>query len=173
MGTEDAQAMKVYKTNRAKGPARQKECRFCGYLHASKRSRCPAYGKLCNACKEKDHFESKCPNKDRRAPKQRSNISKRSNAPRPRVHHLDTSSEDDEEEYAHGVNVVKSRKKQRMYAKCLILLDKQEIIFQIDTGATIKILPAKFANEIKPYKGVLTIWNKSLMKPLGICRKNV
>ena len=58
MGTEDVQVMKVYKTNRAKEPARQKECLFCGYLHAPKRSRCPAYGKLCNACKEKDHFES-------------------------------------------------------------------------------------------------------------------
>ena len=57
MGTENAQVMKVYKTNRAKEPAQQKECLFFGYLHAPKRSRCPAYGKLCNACKEKDHFE--------------------------------------------------------------------------------------------------------------------
>ena len=89
------------------------------------------------------------------------------------MHHLDTSSEDDEDEYAHWVNAVKSKKKQRKDAKCLMLLDKQEIIFQIDTGATINTLPAKFANEIKPYKGVLTMWNKSLMKPLGICRKNV
>ena len=54
-----------------------------------------------------------------------------------------------------------------------MLLDKQEIIFLIDTGATINTLPAKFANEIKPYKGILTTWNKSLMIPLGICRKNV
>ena len=69
IGTEDAQVMKVYKTNRAKEPARRKECLFCGYLYAPKRSRCLAYGKLCNACKEKDHFESKCPNNDRRAPK--------------------------------------------------------------------------------------------------------
>ena len=160
IGTEDAQVMKVYKTNRAKEPARQKECLFCGYLHAQIRSRCPAYGKLCNACKEKDHFESKCPNKNRRARKQRSNISKRSkcNALRPHVQHLDTSSENDEDEYAHWVNAVKS-KKQRKDAKCLMLLDKQEIIFQIDTGAT---LPAKFTNEIKPYKGVLTMWNNPL-----------
>ena len=138
-------------------------------------SKCPAYGKLCNSCKKKDHFESKCFNKEGRAPKQRSNISKRSkcNAPRPRVYHLNTSSEDDGDEYAHWVNAVKSRKKQRKDAKCLMLLDKQEIIFQIDMGATIYTLTAKFANEIKPYKGVLTMWNKSLMKPLGICHKNV
>ena len=68
---------------------------------------------------------------------------------------------------------MKSRKKQRKDAKCLMLLDKQEIIFQIDTGATINTLPSKFANEIKPYKGVLTMWNKSLMKSFGICCKNV
>ena len=71
------------------------------------------------------------------------------------------------------MNTVKSRKKQRKDAKYLMLLEQQEIIFQIDTGATINTLPAKFANEIKPYKGVLTMWNKSQMKPLGICRKNV
>ena len=167
MGTEDAQVKKVYNTNRTKELARQKECLFCDYLHGPKRSRCPAYGKLCNACKEKDHFESKCPNKDWRAPKQMNSISKRSkcNAPRPPVHHLDTSSEDDKDEYAHWMNAVKSRKKQRKDAKCLMFLDKQEIISQIDTGATINTLPAKFANEIKPYKGVLTIWNKSLMQP--------
>ena len=115
MGTKNAQVMKVYKTNRAKEPARQKECLFCGYLNAPKCSRCPVYGKLCNACKEKDHFESKCPNKDRRAPKQRSNISKRSkgNAARPCAHHFDTSSEDDEDEYAHWVNAVMSRSRER------------------------------------------------------------
>ena len=39
MGAEDAQVMKVYKTNRAKEPARQKECIFCGYLRAPKCSR--------------------------------------------------------------------------------------------------------------------------------------
>ena len=105
----------------------------------------------------------------------RSKISKRSkcNAPRPRVHHLDTSSKDDEDEYAHWGNAMKFRKKQREDAKCLMLFVKQEIIFQIDTGATINTLPAKFANEIKPYKRVPTMWNKSLMKPFGICRKNV
>ena len=55
----------------------------------------------------------------------------------------------------------------------VMLLDKQEIIFQINTGATINILPAKFTDEIKSYKGILTMWNKSLIKPLGICKKNI
>ena len=35
------------------------------------------------------------------------------NTPRPHVHHFDTSSEDDEDEYAYWVNAVKSRKKQK------------------------------------------------------------
>ena len=98
-----------------------------------------------------------------RAPKQKSKISKRNkcNAPQPHVHHLDKSSEDDVDEYAHWVNAGKSRKKQRKDAKCLMLPNKQAIIFQINTGATINTLPAKFANEMKPYKGVLTMWNKS------------
>ena len=34
------------------------DCRFCGKSHD--KGQCPAYGKICNICGRKNHFESKC-----------------------------------------------------------------------------------------------------------------
>ena len=84
-------ATKVYESNRAKEPIKktQKNVSFVAiYMHSTTVDVQPMF----NACKKDHCIESKCPNKDRRASEQRRNISKRSkcNAPRPRVHHLDT-----------------------------------------------------------------------------------
>ena len=34
------------------------DCKFCGKSHH--KGKCPAYGKVCNNCGRKNHFESKC-----------------------------------------------------------------------------------------------------------------
>ena len=34
------------------------DCKFCGKSHG--KGKCPAYGKVCNNCGRKNHFESKC-----------------------------------------------------------------------------------------------------------------
>lgn len=34
------------------------ECKRCGYTHDPKK--CPAYGKICNQCKLKNHFSRMC-----------------------------------------------------------------------------------------------------------------
>ena len=34
------------------------DCKFCGKAHD--KGQCPAYGKICNNCGRKNHFESKC-----------------------------------------------------------------------------------------------------------------
>ena len=35
-------------------------CNFCGYEHAPDKKKCPAWGKICNRCKERNHFAKKC-----------------------------------------------------------------------------------------------------------------
>ncbi|CAB4015835.1 Hypothetical predicted protein, partial [Paramuricea clavata] len=35
-------------------------CKFCGYEHAPDKKKCPAWGKTCNRCKERNHFAKKC-----------------------------------------------------------------------------------------------------------------
>ena len=34
------------------------DCKFCGKSH--NKGKCPAFGKVCNRCGCKNHFESKC-----------------------------------------------------------------------------------------------------------------
>ena len=34
------------------------DCKFCGKSHD--KGKCPAYGKACNNCGRKNHFESRC-----------------------------------------------------------------------------------------------------------------
>ena len=41
-------------------PGRKIACTFCGYEHAPEKKKCPAWGKTCNRCKEKNHFAKKC-----------------------------------------------------------------------------------------------------------------
>jgi len=35
-------------------------CKFCGYEHILARKKCPAWGKTCKKCEEKNHFAKKC-----------------------------------------------------------------------------------------------------------------
>lgn len=35
-------------------------CKFCGKQHMKRREECPAWGKNCNKCGEKNHFAAKC-----------------------------------------------------------------------------------------------------------------
>ena len=45
-----------------------------------------------------------------------------------------------------------------MYAKCQMLVNGKQLTFQIDTGATVNMLPAGYARDVVPYNGILTIW---------------
>ena len=39
------------------------DCKFCGKSHD--KGECPAYGKMCNGCGGKNHFEAKCTRKSK------------------------------------------------------------------------------------------------------------
>ena len=45
------------------------ECKFCGKVHPWKKEHCPAYGKTCSKCGEKNHPRSKCPSSERQIQK--------------------------------------------------------------------------------------------------------
>ena len=51
-----------------------------------------------------------------------------------------------------------------------MLVNGEQLVFKIDTGATVNMLPARYARDVVPYNGVLTIWNKTIIKPLGKCQ---
>lgn len=151
--------------------APKKQCCFCSYMHIPRLDKCSAYSKSCRMCHEKNHFELQCPNKEMRTHKQKT------------VDHRKKYKKDASitcalfqhpplrkwKEIHNGWRQIKNSK----MPNALWYWTKKEVTFQIDTGATINILPAKCAREIKPYNGVLLMWNKTLMRSLGVCRRTI
>ena len=35
-------------------------CKFCRFEHPPEKKKCPAWGKTCKKCKQKNHFAKKC-----------------------------------------------------------------------------------------------------------------
>ena len=56
-----------------------------------------------------------------------------------------------------------------------MLINEQHIKFHIDCGATFNVLPIKYVNkeDIQPTKRVLQMWNKTEVKPEGVCRVTI
>ena len=48
-----------------------------------------------------------------------------------------------------------------------MIVGGSEITFQIDTGSSVNMLPARFAEKIEPTKKILRMWNKTQLNPLG------
>jgi len=69
--------------------------------------------------------------------------------------------------------IVDSVSEREIYAQMLI--NEKPIKFHIDFGATVNVLPSKYVNkeDIQPTKRVLHTWNKTELKPEGICRVTI
>ena len=126
----------VHKLQRGKG--RQKErkikegkneesedkiCTFCGHKHKMVKSACPANGKKCSTCKKLNHFAVKCPNK---------RVHQVPEEPQPQ------SENSSEEEF---VDVLHSANRKPKVVRCRLLIKHTEVIFQLDTGASVNVLP--------------------------------
>ena len=142
----------------------KRECRYCGRHHAPKKEMCPAYGKTCNNCGGKDNFERKCM-KGRGTNQQSRNQHQR------RVYNIrDNNGRDEDDDNGNAWVYSLTPRKRGAYAKCRMLVNGKQLVFQINTGATVNMLPARYARDVVPYNGVLTMWNKTMIKPLGKCR---
>ena len=137
-------------------------CKFCGNTHVMKREECPAWGKQCSKCGQSNHFPVKCPNSKYR----------------PRVHKVqhDDSNTDSETSDEEWIKVVHSKDhKSSKEVKCRLLVgpSRTEVAFQIDTGASVNILPESYADNIVDTNKKLTMWNNTDVSPLGTCRTTV
>ena len=129
-----------------------RECKYCGRIHMTKKELCPAWGKTCTSCKRDNHFAVKCTEKRFR-----------------RVHLVDEVEEGSDEEWINAVHTKGSTQ-----LKCRMLVEGKEVIFQVDTGATLNLLPVKdvdnFNAAIAPTTRTLQMWNNSTEIPLGVSR---
>ena len=125
--------------------AKKISCKFCGYDHQPDRKMCPAWGKKCKRCKEKNHFAKKC----KKVP----------------VHNIE-SEEELEEISVVRVQALRGR---AVYARMLVR--EQPVQFQVDCAASANILPLKYAEgeEFDSCSQMLVMWNGTKVTPVGSC----
>ncbi|KAG1712216.1 hypothetical protein GQR58_002396 [Nymphon striatum] len=138
----------------SKQPQASKECLFCGLTHLFRKDQCPAWGKTCNKCKNKNHFEAKC---------KLNNIHKIDEEP-----NSDSNSISGDDMWVNSVsnNPVKSNQ-----IFCHMHINEQIVKFQIDTGAAVNLLPIKYVSrhdQIRPTSKRLKLWNDAPLKPIGV-----
>lgn len=116
---------KQYETDKKKG-----ECKRCGYFHEPKK--CPAYGKICNLCKLKNHFSRMC-----RSQKQQFKPRKTEK----KVHEIEQ-----EEDDVMFMGCIEIRPSEQTDAK-----------FQLDTVSTENNNSKKWTQKLKLNNSVLTV----------------
>lgn len=127
----------------------EKLCKFCGYKHVMKKEKCPAVGKTCTLCGEKDHFAAKCSNKKHSKSK---------------VKCVNEQSDSDTE-YVSCVHGSVDHKE--LHAE--MIYDQKPVVFQIDCGSTVNLIPRKYIPDVPLEKcdNILSMWNKTTARPAG------
>ena len=143
-------------------------CKFCGKKHVRSREECPAWGKSCSKCGEKNHFAVKCTksSKSSRPPKKTKK--------RKPVHTIQEDSSSEEYLLTVSAESLDSVNSQKLYAK--MVANGHDIQFQLDSGATVNVLPAKEykkvcddpeLKELKASEAILSMYNGTELCPLG------
>ena len=160
------QAMKSSKSKRFTQPnkrntsGRKISCKYCGGIHEHKKEKCPAYGKSCKQCGKQNHFAKVC------------------QQVKGRVHQIADESSSSESEYelissvTHETNICKceiATHGHGVFAQ--LLLEKQAVRFQVDTGAETNLIPQEYVKhlQITPTSKRLLMWNRSSVNPIGTC----
>ena len=160
------QAMKSSKSKRFTQPnkrntsGRKISCKYCGGIHKHKKEKCPAYGKSCKQCGKQNHFAKVC------------------QQVKGRVHQIADENSSSESEYelissvTHETNICKceiATHGHGVFAQ--LLLEKQAVRFQVDTGAETNLIPQEYVKhlQITPTSKRLLMWNRSSVNPIGTC----
>ena len=141
-------------------PPPDSRCKFCNRNHPLVKSQCAAYGKECSHCGKKNHFKVKCPK-----------LAKVHQFYDEQTGDAESSSESSSE-WIDCINM-----SPRKDVKCRIMMpDKSEVIFQVDTGSSVNVLPAKYHPSHLPHNCVnktLLAWNEGMTTALGTYRHNM
>ena len=140
-----------------------KKCLFCAQTHIMKKEFCPAYGKRCVACKEKNHFSEspKCP-KQKKVHLLHDNTDSCSDTES--LYSYDESDSSSEE----SVNAVTGHETKGIY--CEMKIGQKKLKLQVDCGATVNVIPETLVPDTaKLEKSDITLrmWNRSAVRPLG------
>ena len=141
---------KSYKSNKGKKVKDVNKCKFCNTKHVMKRKACPAWGKKCTACKQMNHFAEVCKLKKD-------------------IHTIDEmiDSPPSDCEMINGVHSVNRIESKLLFTKMLV--DNAEVKFQIDSGASVNLIPSKYVKDadIQSSGCILQMWDGTKVRPLG------
>ena len=57
---------------------------------------------------------------------------------------------------------------------CKMEVNNKPIRFQIDAGASVNMIPRHLVkSDIRPYQGILSMWNNTVVKPDGITTETI
>ena len=127
---------------------------------------CPAWGKVCTSCGEKNHFPASRKCKGRSVHVVRDDYASDSSTSITGTISTITV------ELCHDVNSAHS---QHPLIYCEMLINDKPVRLQFDCGATVRILPKRYFKnlEVRPEIVNLKIWNKSSVKALGRWKAHV
>ena len=146
--------------------ATTKKCYFCKQVHAMRKESCPAWGKVCTSCGEKNHFPASRKCKGRSVHVVQDDYASDSSTSSTGTISTITV------ELCHDVNSAQS---QHPLIYCEMLINDKPVRLQIDCGATVCILPKRYLEnlEVRPEIVNLQMWNKLSVKALGKCKVHV
>lgn len=117
------------------------KCKNCTYNHEY--GKCPAWGKICHICKEKNHFAPVCSQRNKQ------------------LHVVSFPNENNNEEENFYVNILAEKKlnygvtnnnNENSNWLQKIKIDNYLIDFKLDTGADVNVIPLSIFNLIRRYK---------------------
>ena len=140
------------------GNSKTSECLFCGLKHPFAKEKCPAYGKKCTKCGIKNHAEKVCKTKKQ---------SYQNTHHKSKVNKITEDEIDKNEDWLYQIKDKKS-------IICKMEVNNKPIRFQIDTGASVNMIPRHLVkSDIRPYQGILSMWNNTVVKPDGITTETI
>ncbi|KAK3928666.1 hypothetical protein KUF71_016890 [Frankliniella fusca] len=135
------------------------KCSKCSYSHDY--GKCPAYGKTCVRCGEKNHFQSRCPS-EKKSKIHALQVNDEENNDREESECSSNSGDEDCFMYADSVVTVNSVKTE--YRQDL-RVEGKVVNFKLDPGASMSILPLKVFKELKTKKRLKNC--NIMIKPYG------
>lgn len=138
-----------------------RNCKYCNYTHNLGSQYCPAFGKTCNACSRKNHFESVC-----------------------RVKNVSTLSVEEDYEFDDNAEFfietlfTETRDTDDAYSYPWIErveIERSSVEHKIDTGAGVDVLPLRVLKQIAPRALIqqtsvtLRAFAGHQIKPMGTC----
>ena len=117
-----------------------KKCYFCKQVHAMRKESCPAWGKVCTSCGEKNHFPASRKCKGRSVHVVQDDYASDSSISSTGTISTITV------ELCHDVNSAQS---QHPLIYCEMLINDRPVRLQIDCGATVCILPKRYLKNLE------------------------